>query len=441
MKKREIKKVKSSTFGRGASLFQMTVQGSARWAGAKIQEAVQKESSGRMEAFFLSQAKILVKELGQLKGSVMKAGQMLSVYGEHFFPESINEVLRELHSQSDPVVWEEMQKVIKNELKETYDNYHIDSIPLAAASLGQVYKANREGFPPLALKVQYPGVSDAVDSDLKALRSILSVSRLLPSIEGVDDIFEEIRVMLKREVDYRKEVEMIDFYRSLLKEHPDYILPRVFGDFSTQKLLCMSYEEGYDLASPEVLALSQNAKNKLAYSLAWLTFKEIFDWRIVQTDPHFGNYKVRIFEDGTAKIVLLDFGAMRKFPKRYIQPFSKLIRAALYQDLEMNKKAAIKLGFVKEDDNPEVSQLMYKICSLAIEPFQKGLYKWGETDLLSRMTGLAKDAVFSFKLRPPPREAVFLDRKMIGMFMMFRHLNAEMDLHSMLEEALDNTDL
>ena len=436
MPKKELKKLKSSVIGRSASLLQLTVKGSAKWAGNRLMDSLSKDPN-RMEAFFLDQARVLVKELGQLKGSVMKAGQMLSIYGEHFFPESINEILRDLHSNSSPVVWSEMEKALRKELGEEYDLYDIDQEPFAAASLGQVYRAQREGYPPLALKIQYPGVGDAVDSDLKSLRSILSVSRLLPSSEGVDAIFDEIRTMLKREVDYRRELETVQHYQELLRERDDFAIPEVYDQASTQRLLVMNYEEGEDLASSLVESLDQETRNQIGYAIAWLTMQEIFNWKLVQTDPHFGNYKIRMNDDGKVQMVLLDFGSVRRFPKRYIRPFSRLIQSALDRDREKNCKAAKELGFLGEGDKPASVELMYKICVLAVEPLEVENYDWENSELIAKMTVLAKDAVFSFKLRPPPREAVFLDRKLIGMFMMLRHFKVRLTLRPMLEEAFE----
>ena len=136
----------------------------------------------------------------------MKAGQMLSVYGEHFLPEEVNTILKKLQTDSTPIAWEQMHKVLVQQLgEEKLSLLEIKEEPIAAASMGQVYLATiKKTKQTLALKVQYPGVDKAIDSDLNALRKILLVSQILPSHSNFEDIFKEIRMMLHYEVDYEE---------------------------------------------------------------------------------------------------------------------------------------------------------------------------------------------------------------------------------------------
>jgi hypothetical protein len=134
--------------------------------------------------------------------------------------------------------------------------------------------------------------------------------------------------------------------------------------------------------------------------------------------------------------VLFDFGAVRKFPQRYIDPFSRMVFAALTENRQEVIQMGIKLGFLKDNDSFNIKELFWKICQTAVEPFAKEYespdsrgdeegpnpYDWSTSDLLVRLTHLAKDAVFAFKLRTPPREAIFLDRKMVGTFVILSKL-------------------
>lgn len=449
-KKKEIKRISSRLFSRSATLLGMTVASGTRFAGVKLANMLSSSESEdhRMQAFFKSQAHTLVKELGALKGSIMKAGQMLSVYGEHFFPPEINAILKTLQADSRPVVWEEMYGVLQEELGDKLKLLELESTPYAAASLGQVYRAKlKSSGEMLALKVQYPGVDRAIDSDLKSLRSILSLSSLIPRESNFDDVFEEIRMMLYNEVDYARELSLIEFYREKLKSDPRFVLPRVYEEFSTKRVLAMSFEDGVSLDGPEVARISQKRRNGLGAAVMELMFREIFQWRTVQTDPHFGNYKVMLSEGGSLdKIVLLDFGAVRIFPETYITSFAQMVYASLVWDPQKIVRAATQLGFLRADDSYEMRELMTKICGVAIEGFSpeyespsrdgsdegNNPYRWGESDLPKRLAELAKNAVFTFRLRPPPREAVFLDRKMVGTFTIIARLGLRLGPRKLL---------
>lgn len=455
-KKKDLKKIPSHVLSRGMSLLNLTVSTGARYAGLKFTDLFSsvEDREKRLQDFFLEQATELVQELGRLKGSIMKAGQMLSVYGEHFFPPQINQILKSLQSDTPPVVWEEMEQTIRSQLgDEKYAKLEIDKEPIAAASMGQVYKARiRETGEVLALKVQYPGMDKAINSDLSSLKTILSVSHLAPKGSDFDEIFREIRMMLHYEVDYVRELEQLQWFQEKLKDDHRFIVPKVYTEFSTKRLLAMSYEEGLPLDHVKIEEISQERRNRISASFMELMFREIFEWRQVQTDPHFGNYKIRLADetDTQDRILLLDFGAVRSFPKRYIEPFAQLIHSALEKDIEDNFHAGLNLGFLREDDSEKVRDLFARICFTAIEPFEVRFaspqvdgseegsdpYKWGETKLLDKLTELAKDALFTFRLRPPPREAIFLDRKMVGTYTILTKLKLRMGPRTLLQKYL-----
>lgn len=457
-KKDDIKKIPSSILTRGLSLLNLTVSSGTRYAGMKFIDIFNSGEGRekRLQEFFMEQAVELVDELGRLKGSVMKAGQMLSVYGEHFFPPQINQVLKNLQANTRPVVWEEMEKALRSQLgEEKYAKLEIDKQPVAAASMGQVYKAKvKETGEWLALKVQYPGVDKAINSDLSSLKTILSLTHLIPKGDDFDDIFREIRMMLHYEVDYSRELEQILWYREVLKGDRRFHIPQVYPEYSTKRLLAMSYEEGFSLDSSEVLGLSQERRNRIATGFLELMLREIFEWRMVQTDPHFGNYKIKLrsSELEEDKILLLDFGAVRSFPKRYIEPFARLVNSALNKDKDENFQSGLSLGFMREEDSETVRELFARICFTAIEPFEEKYasslsesgessshqaYAWAEMKLLERLKDLAKDAIFVFRLRPPPREAVFLDRKMVGTYTILTKLGLRYGPRLLLKKYLD----
>jgi predicted unusual protein kinase regulating ubiquinone biosynthesis (AarF/ABC1/UbiB family) len=381
----------------------------------------------------------------------MKAGQMLSVYGEHFLPPEINQLLRTLQSDSAPVEFAAIQKVLNRHLgKEKLALLEIDEEPCGAASLGQVHRARvRKSGEELALKIQYPGVERAIDGDVKALRRLLALTEWLPKIPATDNLFEEVRFMLKREVNYALELEMLQFYFSELQGDPRYVVPKAYPEFCGKRVLAMSFESGLALDSPEVAELSQDRRNAIATSVLDLYFRELFVWRRVQTDPHFGNFRIRRARDfrhgreplpATGEIdslVLYDFGAVRDFPATFIDPYRRMLRGTFHDDRPGFEDAAEELKVLQPGDPQELKDLFWQVCRMITEPFLPPQpYDWSNTKLPQRLTEAGWEMIRKFPLRSPPREVLFLDRKMAGNFTLLARLGARIDGRILLEKYL-----
>jgi predicted unusual protein kinase regulating ubiquinone biosynthesis (AarF/ABC1/UbiB family) len=436
-----LSKIKSGALSRGISLAKMSLNVGAKAAGHAIGGVFSgTEKDERLKTLLMSQLKVLSTELGQLKGSVMKVGQMLSVVGEYFLPPEANELLKSLQNQSPPLAWPEIEKVLKRELgKQSLSELEISQEPIASASLGQVHRAVRKSDGAvIALKIQYPGVDKAIEGDIKVLKYVLSVTNLIPKGPKYEQIFEEVKTMLHQEVDYVQEMKTTQEFIELLKEYPQYIIPTPFPEYSTRRVLATSFEEGIAIDSAEAKDFSQERRDKLAVNVLRLYFMEIFCFNAMQTDPHFGNYRVRVGKTPEEdKLILFDFGAVRKFPKKFISHYRELVQSSLNQERERIAKAATDLKFIHDDDTPEMIEEFVNLCLLIIEPFRGGVYSWGETDLPNRVGVSASKLAISFRLRPPPREIVFLDRKMAGVFIFLSVLKAKVDARALLESYLE----
>lgn len=411
------------------------------------------DSEGRnaqLKALMNVQARLLSNELGRLKGSLMKVGQMLALYGEHFLPEEVTTQLKSLNEQSISVEWKEIDRLLRQRLSpEALAGLTIDPRPLAAASMGQVHRALcKTSGEELCIKIQYPGVDEAIDSDVKALRSILSLLKLMPTHnQAFDALFEEIRGMLHQELDYAKELAFTDEARRLVAGDSRFIVPLTFPDYSSPRLLTTSFEEGVNIDSPEVLALSEARRSKIAIAFCELFMRELFEFRMMQTDPHFGNFKIRIGADSD-QIVLLDWGAVRRFDEAFLKSYRQMIHGAFERDQPKVIDAALAIGFLNPNAADKLMQAFAEICFMAVEPWlppqdprvpaalvdRNGCYIWSKSDLPSRITGLATRYALSFKVKPPPREVLFLDRKIGGIFIMMKVLDARFQGHKLLDE-------
>lgn len=438
---KKLSKIRSSVLSRSLSMARLTVTTGTHLAAHSLNTLLASDETKKekWKEFLLSRAGDLTEEMGKLKGSIMKAGQLLSMYGEHFLPKEANELLKSLQSQSPPLHWDQMEKILATRLSvEQRADLEIDPDPIGSASLGQVHKARVKSLNEwVAIKIQYPDIDKAIDSDLKAIQSFLAMLKILPKSIRSDQLFNEVRGMLLQEINYTLEAEETMMYRERLVGHPWLVVPKVYPQFSTDKVLVTSLEKGLSADDPAIQNLSQERRNKIAESFLDLYFTELFEWGIVQTDAHLGNYKIRLDLDGNDKLVLLDFGAVRKYPGEFLQPYYQMIHAGLHRDSAGLHKAASRLKFIHPDDDPKLIQLFEEFCHLTIEPFLGQDFDWKNTDLPSRATKKAFELIQKFHLRSPPEEILFLDRKTGGVFIFLSVLGAKINARDRLVRAVE----
>lgn len=387
-----------------------------------------------------SKIEFLVKELGQLKGTAMKVGQTLSMYGEHLLPKEVNDILKKLQQEAPPLQFERLKEVLIEELgAEKVEELEIDETPFAAASIGQVHRARvKSTGQSVALKIQYPGVADAVDTDLKLLKFILSMTELVPRGPRFDQVFAEIREMFNQEIDYNIEKHYTEKFAAILKDDERYIVPEVLSRYCTSKVLCMDFIEGVRLDSSEVQELSLERRNRLGLNYLDLYLRELTEFKFVQTDPHLGNYKVHVDPTGeNDKLILLDFGAVRAVPEDFLTSYRILMEGTAFRDERKIEKGGRMLGLLKPDDKDELVKDYAEVCFLIGEPFSCGVYDWGASDLPQRVAKQAFKIGTTYRLRAPPRELVFLDRKLGGVFIFLSVLKCKMDSRELLLEALE----
>ncbi len=452
-KKKTIKKIKSSVFSRTLSLAKLSVSAGVQIAGQGLNSLLkdQDEKKTQWNKFLQNQARVFTKEVGELKGSIMKAGQMLSMYGEHFLPPEVNSFLRSLHQDSVALEWKAIEKILKQELgTEKLSLLEVETEALACASLGQVHKAKiKSTGEAIVLKIQYPNVDKAIESDLKSIRSFLSLVKLLPNNKNLDPLFEEIRNMLVQETDYIQEAKSTEFFKAKLADDPRFIVPKVISEFSNKKILATSFEQGLRIDDPVIQSLSLERRNHLAATFLDLYFKELFLWKIMQTDPHFGNYRIRIHPEGKDQIVLFDFGATRAYTENFLDTYYSMIKASFSNDRAQLYEAAKKLNFINEKDSDELINSFADFCMTTLEPFlspddprnngkvlSDGSYDWKNTDLPQRLSQQVFSMIRNQTWRTPPQEIIFLDRKTGGVFIFLSQLRARFKARDLLLKYL-----
>jgi predicted unusual protein kinase regulating ubiquinone biosynthesis (AarF/ABC1/UbiB family) len=375
------------------------------------------------------------------------------MYGEHFLPPEANQLLKSLQSDSIPLTWEAIEPTLKKQLPpEKLALLEIEKEALASASMGQVHRARIKATgESIVLKIQYPNVDRAIESDLKAIKTLLNTLKLLPKDFDIDPLFKEVRTMLEQETNYEIEAQLTEDYHKRLEGDKRFIVPRVIREFSGPKILALTFERGIRADDPLIQSLPQERRNKLATNFLDLYFKEIFEWGVVQTDPHNGNYRIRIDPQGHDQLVLLDFGATRAYKDEFFVPYRRMIRGALFNDREEFMREATHLGFVEPSDPPELIASFEMFCKEMVEPFiahddprntlglvgADGTYDWKNTDLPQRISKKVIQILRNHAWRTPPEEIVFLDRKIGGVFIFLSVLRAKIRARDLILKYIE----
>ncbi|PID44622.1 MAG: ABC transporter [Proteobacteria bacterium] len=453
---KSVSRIKTGSFERRLSLTKAGLFAGTRMAthtalgmfsGKEARKKRRKEMLSRQAVF-------LVEELGKLKGSVVKIGQMMALYGEHFLPVEVTEALHTLEDKTVSLDWSAIHEVLHRELgDERLTGLEIEQEPVGAASLGQVHRATiKSNGRQICLKIQYPGVAEAVDSDLNSVAKLLKLTKMASFGPDFDEWLEEVRQMMHREVNYRLEADTTCRFREMLAGDARFIVPEVYKEYCTAHVMATSYEPGVPVTSDEVQELSLERRNHLAQASLELFLKEIYDWKELQTDPNFGNYRIRLAHGPGEidRIVLLDFGAVQKYPDAILGPVRNMIKASYNQDLAGVVQGGVELQFMRAHWPASVLEEFGKVCMAVLEPLatsrmdvpeyalnSKGQYRWKQSDLPGRVAKRAAVSAISRYFTIPPKEFVFLNRKLVGVYTFISVLGAEFNGEEILLTFID----
>lgn len=451
----KLKQLKTSSMDRRLSIAKASLLAGTRWAASSASSmfSSEEEKEKKRKKAMKEQADYLVAEIGKLKGSIVKIGQMMALYGEHFLPEEVTQALNTLNNQTVALAWPAIKTQLQQQLGSKLDDLTIDHEPLGTASLAQVHRATRksDGME-LVLKIQYPGVAEAIDSDMSLFKNMLKLTRIVPQTREFDQWFDEVREMMHREVNYQIEADTTRRFAARLKDDPRYIVPTIINEYCSDRVLCMTFERGVPINSPVMLSLPQERRNQLGEASLEIAVREIFEWGEMQTDPNFGNYLVRLGNgaDVHDKIILLDFGAIRQFDQHLLSVARNLIQAGYHHDSDMMVKAMT--GYEFFDSIPQsIKPDMAKVFLLATEAFSSPLnnqelpagimdehirYDWKKSQLHSRVMQQASRSMASRYFSVPPKEFMFISRKFIGAYTFMTVIDAKTNVRAMIRHHL-----
>ena len=373
--------------------------------------------------------------LGGLKGPLMKAAQLLATIPDALPPEYARE-LAQLQANAPAMGWAFVRRRMATELGPDWQAKFrkFDKEASFAASLGQVHRAVLPQGAEVACKLQYPDMASALEADLNQLKLVFAVGQRFDPAIRTDEIHAEITNRLREELDYRREAKHVALYRHMLREEPSIHVPDIVEDYSTDRLLTMSWLDGGKLLDWKTR--SQEEKDALAVTMFKAWYVPFYRYGVIHGDPHLGNYSVR--ENGDVN--LMDFGCVRIFPPRFVRGSIELYRALMTDDMERAVAAYEDWGFMGLSRDMIV--VLNRWAAFLYGPLMDDRPRRLTEDMAEGHGRDMAQNVFT-DLRKmggvrPPREFVFMDRAAIGLGSVFIHLRASINWHRLFESLIED---
>lgn len=371
--------------------------------------------------------------LGEMKGAVMKVGQIASQYKDIFPPEvakAISKLQREAPPMPFNVIQAQIERELKQPLNELFDS--IEATPFAAASIGQVHKAILKTGEAVVVKVQYPGVDTACESDLKQVRLALRLMGVLKIDRKLQDkLFKEIQESLDQELNYEIEAQNLDVARTFHTAIDDkIIIPRVYPEYSSRHILTLSQELGERIETASTW--SQQTRNELGRRLLRAIGQEIFYLKRFHCDPHPGNFAFR--EDGT--VIIYDFGGVKTLSTDIIQHFKALIHAARRKDIAEMETQLEALNSLNETGKFP-AELYEQWLEVLLRPLTTH-YDFAENSAHHDGVELIKPSLKYWDVFKPSPDTLMVNRTISGQYWNLIHLKVNDNLSDVFEELVPN---
>jgi predicted unusual protein kinase regulating ubiquinone biosynthesis (AarF/ABC1/UbiB family) len=369
----------------------------------------------------------LARRLASMRGAAMKMGQMLSLESADILPRQFSEALADSCNAGNTMPYTQLKRVLEQEYgKEWKSRFeHFDYQPIATTSIGQVHRATTRDGRNLALKIQYPGVANSIDSDVDNMATLLRISKILPSGFAASRFVADTKQQLHREADYTMEADYLNLYGNLLKGHQIFVVPDVHNDFSRTRILAMDYLDGVPLESIVDSDVGQKVRDDLGRELLQLVFRELFEFRTMRSDPNCANY---LYQPLEGRIALLDFGATVTFDKVFTDSYGSFCAAIIDGDRTSARHYAQQLGYLSPEGSDDYAVHLMEIINLIFEPIHtSGVYDFGSSDLFM---GGAQDHVI------PSPPANILHRKLMGVFLLSARLGARVNVQELVRPYL-----
>ncbi|MCW3038195.1 MAG: AarF/ABC1/UbiB kinase family protein [Solirubrobacterales bacterium] len=438
-------KIPTSRIGRTAKFGGLVAGQGARWVGTQTANRFRTDERAdeKLGERAMETANEIVEQLGQMKGAAMKIGQVLSTIDFELVPEgerdNFKAKLAQLRDDAPKVEFSKMRKVLESDLGGPMSQIFkaFDETPIAAASIGQVYRATTHDGREVAVKVQYPGVAEAVETDLRNANLLFPlIKRLAPGLD-VKAIAGELKDRIGEELDYEIEAQHQRQVARAFRGHPFVKVPAVDTALSTRRVLVSEFVDGVGFA--EIAGLPDAERDRYGEILFRFYFGLLEREHLACGDPHPGN--VIFTPDG--RICFLDFGLMRKVPPAYLEGERVIGRALLAEDAEGVHRQLGVLGYLPDPAAFDVD-LVYRQLSDAGAWYLTPGFVRITPDLVRQVmesAGSPRSPYFEAMRRQTVPPEALLIRRMEGLlFAVLGELRAGADWNALMREGLFGVD-
>ena len=367
--------------------------------------------------------------LGEMKGAVMKVGQIASQYKD-IFPPEVAKAIAKLQSQAPAMPFAAIQQQVEKELgkplKDLFSSFEIE--PFAAASIGQVHRAVLPNGQAVVVKVQYPGVDQACESDLKQVRLALRLMGVLKIDRKLQDqLFQEIHDSLMAELNYEIEAQNLEVFKAFHEKlDAQIIIPTVFKAYSSRRVLTLSLEQGESIETASTWPIE--TRNQIGHRLIQALGQEMFFLNRFHCDPHPGNFAFR--SDGS--VIIYDFGSVKTLSFVLTHNFRALVNAARQQDIDQIEELLIQLHSITEK-NKFPQELYEQWIEILLRPLTTH-YDFAQNSSHHDGMRLMKKSLKYWDIFKPSPDTLMINRTISGQYWNLIHLKVHDNFNQLFEE-------
>ncbi|MEM1229303.1 MAG: AarF/ABC1/UbiB kinase family protein [Pseudomonadota bacterium] len=371
-------------------------------------------ANARRSERFVRNAFRVSEALGELKGAAMKVGQMLSTH-EGFLPPEVCQVLQSLQRDAPPIPYHQMRTVLEQSLPQGLATFaSLTETPIAAASIGQVYRGTLRDGRDVVVKVQYPGIDKVIRADLNTLKKLFgSLLEMFTEI-AFEPLWEELRERLLEELDYHQEAQNISRMRAQYEGDPQIMIPAVLSELSNERVLVMEFMPGIPPQQASSTRYEQPLRDHWGAGLMRFTMQGLLTHRFLHADPNFGNFAFR--EDG--RLIVYDYGCVKAVPEHIATGCAAVLQAALQQDLDAIPARLKELGIWDRGRRAPVTRAVIDPLAAQVLRIVNGTpYGFSADDDLYRIL-LDRNGQYLTELTrlELPAELMFVNRTLSGLY-------------------------